>query len=119
MAVIVLEPAVGITEGLACKSIAYGTVAIKVMSRLPLTPAPEDVMIAGPAVVDETDTLAVPVPSVVAVAVVAAPVNKPRVVEKVTGGPATGAPLFVQTSVSVCEALSATSVLAAGIVNAK
>jgi hypothetical protein len=85
MAVIVLEPAVGITEGLACKSIAYGTVAIKVMSRLPLTPAPEAVMIAGPAVVDETDTLAVPVPSVVAVAVVAGPVNKPRVVEKVTG----------------------------------
>ena len=82
---IVLEPLVSTVAGLACRSIADGSVATKVTGSCADTPVDDAVMMAGPAVVSEIVTDAVPLTSVVAVAVVAValPLKVPRVVEKV------------------------------------
>ena len=101
--------------------IATGSVATKVTGNCADTPVADAVMIAGPAVEAAIVTDAVPVPSVVALAVVAValPLNVPRVVEKVMTWPACGAPAVAHTRVTVWGAVRAMYELAVGTVKAK
>src|ERR1700722_19629552 len=96
-------------------AIALGTVDSKVTGTCAVTPVADAAMIAGPALVEETVTLALPDASVTAVGAL----SVPRVDANETVWPTTGAPAEVQWTVTPRAVLSGVRAFAAGDVNVK
>src|SRR6266850_4133563 len=103
--------------GTACTAMLLAVVATNTTSSVAdgVLFGPDAVIVAGPAKGDEMDTLALPAPSVVA----GLPARLPRLVEKETVWPTTGAPEAVQWTTTGVAVFRGMSTDGAGVVNAK